>query len=187
MKKYIIIFSLILSVLFLNINNTTGVYCATTIVNVNIENFDGNTDDLNFYYNYPLMKFNKYGVRELDGITYLTFTYSTTFSSSEYSKFSLYYNSELIETESISSSGSEIFVIPIFKTETESTETTESTESTEDTESSESTESSELPSNPVVTLDVDKLHNDLVIIIVLIACWIGVKTTMLIVDNLNGK
>lgn len=132
-KKIIIIFSLILSVLFLNINSITGVYCATTIVNVNITNFEGDTSNLNFYYKYPLGKFKQYGVREINGITYLSFAYSDFITSNDYDYLSLYCNDELIKIESFSSSGSEIFVIPIFKPiEEENTETTETTESTEE-------------------------------------------------------
>ena len=175
-KKLIIIFSLILSVLFLNINNISGVYCATTIVNVNITNFEGDTNNLNFYYKYPMGKFKQYGVRELDGITYLTFTYSSTFSSSEYSEFSLYYNNELIEIESISSSGSEIFVIPIFKPiEEENTETTETTETTESTETTEENNNNVVIDNTGVIKELQEIKSYLLMFFASFFLYFGYK------------
>lgn len=177
-KKLIVIFSLILSVLFLNITNTTGVYGATTIVNVNITNFEGDTSNLNFYYNYPFGKFKQYGVRELDGVTYLSFTYSASLSSSEYSKFSLYYNDELIEIKSISSSGSEIFVIPIFKTEeeTESTETTETTtETTETTENTEENNNNIIVDNTEVLTELKEIKTYLIMFFGLFLLYFGYK------------
>lgn len=135
-KKIIIIFSLIFSILFVNV---TPVYCSNTIVNVYIEDFYGDLSTLNVYYKYPFIKFTQYGIRELDGKQYLTFTYNG-YLSNVVDELSLYINEdEEVEIESISSSGDEIYINPIFKvTEPEPTPPPEEPE--EDTESTESTE-----------------------------------------------
>lgn len=182
-KKIIIIFSLILSVLFLNINTVTPVYCATTIVNVNITDFNGNTDDLSFYYKYPLGKFKTYGVREVDGITYLSFTYSDSITSNDYDYLSLYCSDEPIEIESISSSGSEIFVIPIFKT-TEETESTETTEETEETESTEENNNNIIVNNTEVLKELQEIKSYLLMFFGLFFLYFGYK---IIKETTNKK
>lgn len=134
-KKIIIIFSLVLSILFINV---TPVYCSSnTVVNVYIEDFDGDLSTLNVFYKYPFIRFNQYGVRELDGKQYLTFTYSNSFSNIE-DELSLYIgDEEEVEIESISSTGDEIYINPIFKTTEPEPTPPEEPEEPEDTESTE--------------------------------------------------
>lgn len=148
-KKIIIIFSLIFSILFINI---TPVYCSNTIVNVYIEDFSGDLSTLNVYYKYPFIKFTQYGIRELDGKQYLTFTYSSTFAD-VVDKLSLYIGEEEeVEIESISASD-EIYINPIFKV----TEPTPPPEEPEDTETPTTppTTDEEEPTTPPVDVIVD--------------------------------
>lgn len=188
MKKIIIYLSLIITLLI----NIVPVYATTYSlisfkIKVSYRNVD--TDYNNFDYMVVDADGNYCTISSVnnDSITYTNMTIiNVTKGATHYLK--VYYNDNLYETIEFVATGADLSFTLSVKEDTGDSESTESSEGSESSEnSSSSTESTEEDFDLSVSNEyLDLIHNDLLILIVIISFFEFMKMINIIVRNISG-